>query len=419
MWDGWILGDRLSKRPFAILLAAGMLLAGCAGKNTDSFWKDAAFWQDSDTNAAMTAYVKGDYMRAEQAMQDALRRNPKDPYAILVGGLVYEATGRGDVARMYYNSLISLQPEATASIGSDTGQPMPVVEIARRHLARLDGKASAAPAIRSEPFAIPTGMTPSTASVIASRDGAEQIITRFRALKSLADQGLITPEEYSQRRRTNLGALLPLTGGGLPGADLDRPAPGDKEVAQRLQAIGQSMEVKAISAGEYATEREMILEGVLPAKPSKREAAKPAPATVMAAADAVGRLERMREAGVISADEMAKEREAVMRAVQAQQAKQEAMLKGADPAPAKPASGGAGVYIASYKSEDLAKKAWTNLTKKHADLSKLKPVITKAEVKKATVYRLHAGGLPNLPAAEKLCGGLKKSKIDCKATMLK
>ncbi len=416
-------------RSTALFLAAAVALTGCgAARDGDSFWKDAQFWQDTDTNLAMTAYVKGDYPRAEQHVQAALRRNPKDPYAILVGGLTYEATGRPDVARLYYTSLISLQPEATATIGTETGQPQPVVEIARRHLARIDGKAPEAAGISAAPFGMPSpgmgapgmGAQPvsqGTAGLLASRDALGQMVTRFKVLKALQDRGLITPEEYSQRRRANVGALLPLTTSHRPADDLGRPAPDLETLAQRLAALGQSLELGAISVGEYQAERETILQGVLPANPSRRAPAVVPPTSMLEAADAVGRLERLKESGVIGADDLARERDAVYRAVSAHQAKLEAMAS-APPPPAKPT--GPGVHIASYSSEARARTMWDKLKAKHEVLAGLEPVIEPVKVKKKTLYRLNAGGgLADMASADKVCKALKKSKVPCRVTTLK
>lgn len=118
--------------PAASLLAFG--LAACAPPaQSDGFWSDPDYWQASKpSEAALAAVARGDFVRAEAMGNEAMRRNPRDPFAILSLAEVYENTGRGELAREYYQSLVRLNPPANAVAA--VGPPMPIAELAQRHL---------------------------------------------------------------------------------------------------------------------------------------------------------------------------------------------------------------------------------------------------------------------------------------------
>ena len=73
------------------------------------------------------------------------------------------------------------------------------------------------------------------------------------------------------------------------------------------------------------------------------------------------------------------------------------------------------VQIASLRSEEAAKRAWTTLRGKHTDLfGKMSMRTVKADIKgKGTYYRVHAGPIPDAATARALCTKAKQRKIGC------
>ncbi|HIJ62468.1 MAG TPA: tetratricopeptide repeat protein, partial [Rhodospirillaceae bacterium] len=237
-------------RRWALSALIAASLSGCgAAYDSDRFWNDATFWEEGKSSeAAMAALGKGDFIKAEELATDAMRRNPKDPYAILALGVVYENTARPDLARQYFQSLASMNPQDTALVGvGPAGERRTIGDIARQHLAALAARPKGGyQAPPSEPPQLnvppPPGFTPGE---IGSPDDAN-IILRFQTLRRLLDEGLITRDEYNLRRGANLGALLPYTSA-PPAIGLGRPAPAPDQLVHRLRYLAVAFEQKEIS----------------------------------------------------------------------------------------------------------------------------------------------------------------------------
>ncbi len=88
-------------------------------------------------NQGYDELLKGNYSDAEGYLEQALAKNPDNPYAMLNLGVVYENTGRTDQAREMYKKLIALNPKARASVTSEGTGGKPLVEIAQENLQRL------------------------------------------------------------------------------------------------------------------------------------------------------------------------------------------------------------------------------------------------------------------------------------------
>jgi len=242
---------------------------------------------------AFKALAEGNYHRAETHLDYALTVNPDNPFALLNLGVVYQNTGQPERARAVYRRLIALQSGARAvSTTRLEYVGATVAEIARANLDRLDGKGAAASP------AVPEGGDPMAAAA------------RFAALARLRDAGLIAPDEYAARRRANLGALLPLTGP-HPAAGLARPAPRVADIAARLRTIASFRDLGALTEAEYLGERTAILDALMP-MPKVYVAPSGAPAPAAAPARALARLDRLRAEGLISGDESARERAALL-----------------------------------------------------------------------------------------------------------
>ncbi len=92
---------------------------------------------------------------------------------------------------------------------------------------------------------------------------------RFKTLQVLLDNGLITRDEFDERRSANLGAVLPYVAT-PPAANLDLPAPSPSEVVDRMKSLVTAYQAKSISAVQLQTERGIILEALLPGPAAKR-----------------------------------------------------------------------------------------------------------------------------------------------------
>lgn len=406
------------------LMAVGLSACGAAF-DADHLWNDITFWQDGKASeGAMAALGKGDFAKAEGLANDALHRNPQDPYAILALGVVFENTARPDLARQYFSSLVSMNPQVTAMVGvGPAAERRTLAEIGRQHLAALASRPKpgyveppAQPALLNVPP--PPGFSPGD---IGSPDEAN-IILRFQTLRQLLDEGLITRDEYNERRGTNLGALLPYTA--PPAAvGLTRPAPEAEQLVHRLRYLAVAFEERGISAREQAAERTIILEALMPAQPGKRNDAPPVVKDQLQAAAVVGRLERLRSANVITAEEQSRESAAVFKNVQAYIEKSEAAARiaaGVLP-PEKAASMvGAGVQLGAFHSEAEAQKAWAALQKAYPTELGALQFMVKAEKqrRRGTVFRLKAGPVADRKAAVALCRQLSRKGQTCAATVL-
>lgn len=241
----------MARGPFlGVLTAAALLVAlvGCAPLfDSSSFGGtiNAATGGTDASDEALAALAKGDYSRAERLATAAWRGNHEDPYAAYVLAEVYLNTGRPDLARQQYEAIVSMNAQQTVA---RDGKQVTLVEVAQQRLAALHP---------STPTKM-TGMDQKpTVAVDDSGAGPEaSIIRRFKTLQRLLDEGLITKDEFDQRRSANLGALLPYVVV-PPAANLDLPAPAPSEVIDRMKALVAQYQSHNISATQAQTERLM------------------------------------------------------------------------------------------------------------------------------------------------------------------
>jgi hypothetical protein len=458
-------------------MAGGMAgaLAGCAAVLDPQGFSETAssfspFAEDLSSKA-MSALTRADYPNAERYALAALRKNPKDPYALITAAMVYQATGRYEMARQYYEVIVTNQPQATITTTGPGGVPAPaaIIDVARANIGVIDkitgrstprtafqagrvGVASgplglsgpaggeAMPpmaAARSSVSAQPLedGMVPSDAVGVPGRLSSAEanVAGRFRVLKRLLEDGLITQDEFSRRRNANLAALLPYTTQTPPSVGLERPVPSDEQVVMRLKALRDALETRAITPAEMAQERGTILEALLPGDARRLDIPVLPPKDVIEAGAAVGRLERMRLAGLISADEAGREKDAITRQLDGQLAKvpvngsASGLRQGANGGGrAAAASGGgsdwvkvgAGVLLATAKSEDAAHAAWDSLQQKFPeDVAPLQASFRKVDQgEKGVRWRVIAGPLKSAEAARTLCKVLKLHRQSCEPT---
>jgi len=422
---------RIAPMLAAVSLAMG--LAGCgAPLDLSGAEQSMASIMPSERPAdrALTALAHGDTGNAENYALTALRKTPKDPTALMVAGLVYQSTGRYVLARQYYDVILTNNIAATLMVPGDNGimQPRSVLDIAKANLETIDkitGRKTAHSMADS-------GRAPGVDFVQAPVNDAEtNVAGRFRALKRLLDEDLITPDEYASRRRANIGALLPLTAP-PPAQGLERPIPPDSQIVQRLKALKVAVEARELAPREQTEERQIILDALLPAQPRAVSLPPLPPRDMLEAAQAVGRAERMRAAGLISSEEMTHEKVAL-----------DMVLDG--PTPGKPVEGtatglrygslpaagstavpvavqalaakalGWGVSVGLAKSEAAAATTWDRVKAKFPeDLGPLQLAAKKVDLReKGARWRVVAGPLDSQEAAVKLCKTLKLHRQSC------
>jgi hypothetical protein len=454
--------SRLGRTATAVM--AALALAGCAAALDPNGTRQTVrgmFNQDA-SDRAMSALTRADYSAAERHALTALRYNARDPVALLVAGMAYQGTGRYDLARQYYEVIITNQLPGTITAPGDGGVAMPrsVVEVARANTAVIDkitgrqvarnaaqsgsmpgpsligappfpvvdrGPAAmpGRPTVAASPLEPMNGVSASVTAPVAS-EAETNVAGRFRILKRLLDEGLLTQEEFSRRRAANQGALLPFSVS-PPSVGLERPIPGDEAVVRRLREIGQTLETRATSPAQHAAERSTILDALLPDKPRKLEAPPLAPKDMIEAGQAVGRLERLRAAGLVGADEAKRERDAIERALDNQLGTQRVAgtatgLKAGAPggtsalaAANGKVAGAWGVRLASLKTEDAARTSWNSIKAKFPeDLKAFDASFKKVtQGEKGQRWQVIAGPVADKAAAQKLCKTLKLHRQAC------
>lgn len=451
------------------VVAIGSLGACAAVQNSSLF--DGGFWQSSpfiggnEAELGIAELTKGNYIASENHFQKALRVNPKDVHALIGAGILYQNTGQVTKAREMYEAILAIRPsEAEQFIVLQQVSTRPVSQIASVNLSLIesggvlgDMQAGAGQTLAASRQGQPlpplasqssgTAMTARPSATAANQammaddiasvsfaDGDSNIVSRFSTMKALRDQGLVTPDEYNQRRQANVGSLLPLTAP-PPAAGLDRPVPSTEQISSRLNAIGRALQMNAITVSQHASERALILDALMPAAPVMVANNGAPPQGLLEAADSVRRLEKLREDGFITSDEYVRERSAIEAAMQIVPGASppssvasmpvDAMTAPAPPvpevmAPKAPVGPQPAVHLASYKSKQTADRGWTQLKRAHAEqLGNLGYTVKQVNLgSKGTFYRLIAGPVGSEAEASSLCRDLKRRRQFCEATFM-
>jgi cell division septation protein DedD len=287
---------------------------------------------------------------------------------------------------------------------------------------------------------VPAQISPSQPMMNASMGapklsvGEGNIVRRFQVLSRLLDEGLITQEEHDRRRAANAGALLPYSKE-PPALGLDRPVPAPGAISARLQALGRSLEMRAITARQHELERGVILNSLLPERPDPRAPKTPPPSDMFALADAAGRLGYLREEDLISEAEFDTEKSAmdrVMRGDDPAVRKPMNTASSAKPATAKPAApepmaadpnapetfSGPVLHLASFRSAEGARSGYEQAKAKNPQLfANLRFEARRTNVPgQGTFYRLLVGPFSALADAEATCVEMKKVDQFCRPT---
>ena len=459
---------RFFKKMMPLCIAAG-LLSGCAMFDNnifeESFWASSPFKQNDQAELGLAELAKGNYVTAEGHFQRALKANSRDIHALLGAGILYQNTGQLVKAREMYEAVLALRPDDSEQfVVWNELNTRPASQVASVNLSLLETGGTANAAMSSMSSNVPVGAAPQgdvmlgrsstevastpqmsspssmsssmrseSPSEIGGFQGADaNVMSRFATLKALRDQGLITQDEYRQRRQSSIGALLPLTSP-PPAAGLDRPVPTTEQISARLRAIGRALEMRAISVSQHAAERNMILDALMPSAPVMVAEPTAPPRGLMEGADAIRRLEKLRDAGYISGDEHTRERQAIELSVQAKPSpsqsasaatstpqQQQKPEEAAKKEPAKPAGPQPAVHLASYRSAKQAESGWVQIKRAHGNvLGSLDHEVSRVTLgSKGTYYRLKAGPLPSVSEAKSLCRKLKQRRQFCDTTVM-
>ncbi|MBK8906482.1 MAG: tetratricopeptide repeat protein [Rhodospirillales bacterium] len=425
---------RNSRLGMAMVVAAATAMISACNVQTSEVFRPA-FWQGSDAAAeaeverGFAALARGAGDDAERHFNAALEAKPEDVQALMGRAIVYEARGDAEQARAHYQRVLALDPPVSATLFSLSEMTArPIADIAEANLARLNR-----PARRSLTDAVAR-----EAEVAAGRaDHPDNAVKRFEIVQQLRDLHVITDEDYDRRRRANIGALLPLTAP-PPAAGLDRPVPEPRQIVGRLQAIGQALQMGAMTPQEHAAERTMILDALLPGAPGRAAGPAPAARATQPADEALARLAMLHDAGWITGEEHERERAAIAASAE----RSAAPMAGGAPAdaaptqaagdlsitarplPPKPLSllggtalnGSHGVHLASFRSRQEAARGWAQIRRAHREVLKdMQPSIVRVDRRdgEAVYYRLFSVPLASDAAAEAVCKSLQERNQHC------
>ncbi len=360
---------------FIFTAAAASLLCSCSQFATsDGSAPSNVIWQFSDrateeANMATVAYSQGKFKEAEEHIAQALQLNPKQPQALMVGAMVSEETGRDNRARQYYEDLIVLNGKETTILGSSSGKPEKMSDIAQKRLRMINIKQSKlivedekgnnvfdiskTAGLRQSKSAIAQalfmrekqkakGEQPSTEEEIKSAevlfsDNEQNMISRFLILKELAEKDLVTKEEFLNARMTNIGALLPLTHT-APAYGIDKSVPSPDLIIERISVLKDAVEARAITPREFSVERNLIIETLLPPNPRQRMRNKAPAKDIMSAAKDLRKLEVLYDLNLITSKEKAKEQQAIEKYLGINRAEKAKTAQAPTPAPAAAAT---------------------------------------------------------------------------------
>lgn len=375
----------------SVLLTTAVLLSGCLqaipalnGAPQASAKPNGQYY----INQALAGLALGDYAYADQMATQALSIEPANPIALLAAGGVYQHTARPAEARAAYQAAASM-PDSVEIPGDLWGLPgtLPVRTIAQHALGQLDGK---------------TGVTAAKPGSVSASTLPAQLSSRHAILKALRDKNLITPGEYEPRK----SAPIP--------ASMKGPVPTLDEIADRLEQIAQAYATRNLTANEHFSEREEILDSLVPLPAGYHES----PEGIAAQkADPTPPPAKKEEKAPEKGDAPAAAKPAPPTGSDVGVANPDAVLKsGREPlkiVPYTPDAGkgteiaGPSVHLASFRSRDGALRGWELLKKKYPDLQPLQPRISTLTLPdQGTFYRLNAGPLPSMDDAKAFCDKL-------------
>ena len=124
----------LSATAFSLLTACAIVDKKDSAE--ESNWFVQMFEKDGQNYAdkATITYSAGQFDKTLEYTTEALKANPRNQQALLVGALAAEKLGRYNKARQYYEDLIIINGQELSILGSSDGQPQKISEIAKNNL---------------------------------------------------------------------------------------------------------------------------------------------------------------------------------------------------------------------------------------------------------------------------------------------
>ena len=338
----------ISKILVSTALAAG-LLSGCSyiESHTSPETYNTLTFGDAGAKEASKAtlnYSQGNFPQAEEHVQMSLRQNPKNAQALMVGALTAEKMGRLNLARQYYEELILNAGDQTTVLGTDDMLPQKMTDVAQKRLRLIninqskliieDDSGVKVFSISEEAAAKQGRSALEEALFIREQKNAasnkasteadvkavevlftpqeQNIISRFLIMKELAENDMITKEEFLKARQSNIGGLLPLTNAPA-GSTTDKPVPSPDLILERINALKTATEDRAITPREFSAERNLIIEAILPPNPRQRLKTQAPAKNILDAAKNLRKLEVIYDLGLVTANEKSKEQAAIER----------------------------------------------------------------------------------------------------------
>ena len=324
-----------------VTLITVLSLTACGLINTESNTDNSGLFNlgskdDWESDLAVIAYTQGNFKEADVHVLEALHNNKKNAQALLVGALLSEKTGRPNRARQYYEEILLYNGNDVSVLGSDTPKPEKITDIARKRLRQLNLKqskliiedkqgnkvfnisneASAQNSTKAMQSSLAKKGNTSNHSSIESlfSNDEKNIIARFIILKDLAENDMITKEEFLRARQANIGGLLPLTHAPAS-AQTIKPVPSARIIIDRINALKSALEDRAITTKEFTAERDLIIEAILPPYPTQRLKRKAPSREIITAAKDLRKLEVIYDLNLITSDEKDKEKTAIEQAL--------------------------------------------------------------------------------------------------------
>ncbi len=329
------------------LLLAATSLSACSfvQKHTSPETYNMLTFNDggvADANKAVVAYTKGDFDTADEYVLSSLHDNKKNAQALLVGALLSEKTNRPNRARQYYEEILLYNGDEMSVLGSTTPEPQKITDIAKKRLRQLNLSQNKlivednsgnkvfnidnAASVKNSTTAMEEALflrqqklgRQNAASAEADRNAVEVLfddnekntVSRFMILKELAENDLITKEEFLRARQANIGGLLPLTHAPAS-SQVIKPVPSASIVIDRINALKSAVEDRAITPKEFSAERNLIIEAVLPPYPAQRLKKKAPAKDIISAAKDLRKLEVVYDLNLITSSEKAREQQAI------------------------------------------------------------------------------------------------------------
>ena len=329
----------------ALLTAFSLTACGLINHEGNADNKGFFFFGDNgghEADLAVIAYTQGHFEEADEHVRESLHDNAKNAQALLVGALVSEKTNRPNRARQFYEEILEYNGNEVSVLGSASPEPQKITDIARKRLRQLnlsqnkliieDQQGNKVFNISND-ASVKNGSTAmeealflrqkqigskNEATAQADRKAIEVLfddeetntVSRFIIFKELAENDLITKEEFLRARQANIGGLLPLTHTPAS-AQVVKPVPTASIIIDRINALKSAVEDRAITAKEFSAERNLIIEAILPPSPIQRLKKKTPAKDIISAAKDLRKLEVIYDLNLITSDEKSKESAAI------------------------------------------------------------------------------------------------------------